>query len=198
MNAPSPFEPRVVAGLTAAMVALFAASLLLTSTGGGGRRNNRDLAGANSYSRSAVGHLGFFDVLQKLDYRTLRGEHDVLAQLGTNGILILAEPSSAISASASRLKPNGTACSVRKSRSKNRSLNSTVLCKFAPRSSQPSIRSWKRSVILSRTIYAHHSARSMASIRRSWKITAKYYPMRPRTFFSARAWPASSCGADGN
>ena len=95
MNGQSPFEPRVVAVLIAAIVALFAASLLLT--GAGGHRDSGNLAGANSYSRSAVGHLGFFDVLKKLDYQTLRGEHDVLAQLGTNGILILAEPTSAFS-----------------------------------------------------------------------------------------------------
>jgi hypothetical protein len=99
MNGQSPFEPRIVAALIAALVALFAASLLLT--GGGGHRDNGNLAGANSYSRSAVGHLGFFDVLQKLDYRALRGEHDVLTQLGTNGILILAEPTTPVSGSSS-------------------------------------------------------------------------------------------------
>jgi len=99
MNGQSTFEPRVVAVLVAALVALFAASLLLT--GASSHRDGEKLAGANSYSRSAVGHLGLFDVLQKLDYRVVRGEHDVLAQLGTNGILILAEPTGAISGAAS-------------------------------------------------------------------------------------------------
>jgi hypothetical protein len=90
MNGQSLFDPRVLATLVAAFVALFAASLLLT--GVDGHRINANLVGANTYSRSAVGHLGFFDVLQKLGYRMVRGERDILAQLGTNGILILAEP----------------------------------------------------------------------------------------------------------
>jgi len=94
---PRVFEPKVVALLIAALVALFAASLLLT--GATSRRDRENRAGANSYSRSAVGHLGLFDVLGKLDYPVLRSERDnardVLAELGTNGILILAEPTRA-------------------------------------------------------------------------------------------------------
>jgi len=93
MKEQSPFEPKIVAVLVA--MALFAASLLLTGTGG--HRATGELAGANSYSRSAVGHLGVFDVLQKLGYQTVRSERDVLAQLGPNGILVMAEPTSAIS-----------------------------------------------------------------------------------------------------
>jgi hypothetical protein len=95
MNRQLVFQPRVVAVLIAAFAVLFAASLLLSGAGSG--RDNDNRAGANSYSRSAVGHLGFFDVLRKLDYRVVRGQHDVLAQLGTNGILIVAEPSNAVS-----------------------------------------------------------------------------------------------------
>jgi hypothetical protein len=95
MKGQSPFAPRVVAALGAALVALFAASLLLT--GAGGNRVTGNLVGANTYSRSAVGHLGLFDVLQKLGYQAVRGERDILALLGTNGILILAEPTSAVS-----------------------------------------------------------------------------------------------------
>ena len=99
MSGQSPFDPRVVAALAAAFLGLFAASLLLT--GAGRHRDSENLVGANTFSRSAVGHLGFFDVLRKLDYDVVRGEHDVLARLGTNGILILAEPSGAVSGSAS-------------------------------------------------------------------------------------------------
>jgi hypothetical protein len=99
MSGQSPFDPRVVAALAAAFLGLFAASLLLT--GAGRHRDNENLVGANTFSRSAVGHLGFFDVLRKLDYDVVRGEHDVMAQLGTNGILILAKPSGAVSGSAS-------------------------------------------------------------------------------------------------
>jgi hypothetical protein len=95
MSGQSPFSPRVVAALGAALAALFAASLLLT--GAGGNRVTGNLVGANTYSRSAVGHLGLFELLHKLGYRAVRGERDVLAQLGTNGILILAEPVGALS-----------------------------------------------------------------------------------------------------
>jgi hypothetical protein len=96
MNGKSPFEPRIVAALVAAAVALFAASLLLTGSAGGDRATG-NLFGANAYSSSAVGHLGLFDVLQKLGYQTVRAERDVLPQLGSNGILISAEPTTAIS-----------------------------------------------------------------------------------------------------
>lgn len=101
MNGPSPFQPRIVAALVAVAVALFAASLLLTGSGDGHRETGYRF-GANSYSRSAVGHLGLFDVLQKLGYKTVRGERDVLAQLGSSGILITAEPSTAIAGDAGK------------------------------------------------------------------------------------------------
>jgi hypothetical protein len=99
MSGKSPFDRRVVAALAAAFLGLFAASLLLT--GAGRHRDGENLVGANTYSRSAVGHLGFFDILHRLDYQVVRGEQDVVAQLGSNGILILAEPSGAVSGSAS-------------------------------------------------------------------------------------------------
>jgi hypothetical protein len=105
MNEPSPFNPKVVAALAVALVGLFAASLLLT--GSGRHRDDGKLAGPSTYSRSAVGHLGFFDLLRKLDYRAVRGEHDVLAELGTNGILILAEPGTAVRGGAGNDNPLG-------------------------------------------------------------------------------------------
>jgi hypothetical protein len=52
MNGQSPFQPRVLAALGAALVALFAASML--PTGAGGNRVTGDPVGANTYSRSAV------------------------------------------------------------------------------------------------------------------------------------------------
>jgi hypothetical protein len=95
MSGQSPFQPRVLAALGAALVTLFAASLLLT--GAGGNRVIGNPVGANTYSHSAVGHLGWFDVMRKLGYRVVRGERNILAMLGTNGILILAEPTAALS-----------------------------------------------------------------------------------------------------
>jgi hypothetical protein len=89
----SPFSPKVVAALGAALVALFAASLLLTGAGSHGSGSS---AGPNTYSRSAVGHLGLFDVLPKLGYRVVRGDRDALAMAGNDGIVVLAEPRMAL------------------------------------------------------------------------------------------------------
>jgi hypothetical protein len=105
MNEPSPFNPKVVAALAAALIGLFAASLLLT--GSSRHHDGGNLAGPSTFSRSAVGHLGFFDLLQKLDYPAVRGEHDVLAQLGANGILILAEPGTAVHGGPGNSNPLG-------------------------------------------------------------------------------------------
>ncbi|GLH75775.1 hypothetical protein SSBR45G_06830 [Bradyrhizobium sp. SSBR45G] len=95
MNDQSPFEPRIVVALVAVAIALFAASLLLAGSSERHEAGNR--VGANTYSNSAVGHLGLFDVLKKLDYETVRGEREVLALLGRNGILVLAEPTRSVS-----------------------------------------------------------------------------------------------------
>ncbi|WP_035656169.1 hypothetical protein, partial [Bradyrhizobium sp. STM 3809] len=95
MSDRSPFEPRIVAALVAVAVALFAASLLLSDSSG--RREVGNRIGANTYSSSAVGHLGLFEVLKKLDYDTVRGEREVLTLLGRNGILVLAEPARPVS-----------------------------------------------------------------------------------------------------
>jgi hypothetical protein len=95
MNGQSPFQPRVLAALGATFVVLLAASLLLS--GGAGKRVTGSLIGPNTYSRSAVGHLGFFEVLRKLGYRAVRAEQNVLAMLGDSGVLILAEPAGSMS-----------------------------------------------------------------------------------------------------
>ena len=73
------FQPRVLAALAAALCALFAASLLLTGAGGPGAVGNA--FGANSYSRSAVGHLAFYELVQGVGHKAVRGEHQSLAML---------------------------------------------------------------------------------------------------------------------
>ena len=90
MSAGSPFQPKVLAALAAGLVALFAASLLLTGAGGQKVTGNR--IGANSYSHSAIGHLGFYEVLRKLGRRVVRSDSDPLAAIGRDGVLVLAEP----------------------------------------------------------------------------------------------------------
>jgi hypothetical protein len=96
------FQPRVLAALAAALCTLFAASLLLT--GAGGSAATGSAFGANSYSRSAVGHLAFYELVQALGYRTMRGEHQPLSLLGSNGVLVLAEPSGSLGGEEDRAK----------------------------------------------------------------------------------------------
>ncbi|MGO4736610.1 hypothetical protein AB4099_08710 [Bosea sp. 2KB_26] len=96
------FQPRVLAALAAALGALFAASLLLT--GAGGLNTPGNAFGANSYSRSAVGHLAVFELVQALGHKAVRGEHQPLAMLGSNGVLVLAEPSGNLSGEDDRNK----------------------------------------------------------------------------------------------
>jgi hypothetical protein len=99
----SPFSPKVLAALSAALVTLFAASLLLT---GAGSHSNGSPVGSNTYSRSAVGHLGLFDVLPKLGYRAVRGDRDALAMAGNDGFLVFAEPDIALFGEQERKRPS--------------------------------------------------------------------------------------------
>ncbi len=96
------FQPRILAALAAALLALFAASLLLT--GMGGREAGGLASGANSYSSSAVGHLAFHDLLDGLGHETVQAEDRPLAAVGENGVLILAEPSGSLTGEENRNK----------------------------------------------------------------------------------------------
>lgn len=96
------FQPRVLAALAAALCALFAGSLLLT--GAGGLSTSGNSFGANSYSRSAVGHLAAFELVQALGHKAVRAEHQPLALLGSTGVLVLAEPAGNLSGEENRNK----------------------------------------------------------------------------------------------
>lgn len=96
------FQPRVLAALAAALCALFAASLLLAGAGGPGAVGNA--FGANSYSRSAVGHLAFYELVQALGHKAVRGEHQPLSLLGSNGVLVLVEPTGSLGGEEDRNK----------------------------------------------------------------------------------------------
>ncbi|MGX1741748.1 DUF4350 domain-containing protein [Bosea sp. NPDC055353] len=96
------FQPRILAALAAALLALFAASLLLT--GMGGREAGGLTSGANSYSSSAVGHLAFHDLLEGLGHKTVQAEDRPLAAVGENGVLVLAEPSGSLAGEENRNK----------------------------------------------------------------------------------------------
>ena len=86
------FSTRVLGCLVAAVAITFAASMLLSIQGGETAKTDETI-GANTYSRSAVGYAGLYNVLQKRDLRAVQAQFDVLAKLGGNGLLVLAEPS---------------------------------------------------------------------------------------------------------
>lgn len=100
----SPFQPRVLATLAAALCTLFAASLLLT--GLGGREATGLPSGANGYSNSAVGHLAFYELLRLTGSGSgaLRVEQRPLEAVGANGVLILAEPAESLAGDENRNK----------------------------------------------------------------------------------------------
>jgi hypothetical protein len=93
VSAAPAFSPRVVVALGGLLIAIFAASLLLT---GSGARDAAQSFGANAYSRSAIGHLALYDMLRALGRNAWRVDGDPLAQLGANGVLVLAEPTEAV------------------------------------------------------------------------------------------------------
>ena len=103
MNESSLFSRRVLISLVAAMTMAFAASLLLT-TGRDGGAEAGDSVGANSYSLSAIGHAGFFEVLRTVGRPVLRSQFEPLGKLGANGVLVLAEPISSLASDEGRNK----------------------------------------------------------------------------------------------
>ncbi len=86
------FSPRLAAGLGGLAMALFALALVFT---GGGDADTENTSGANSYSRSAIGHRALFETLAKLGRNVVRADVDPLGKLGDRGVLVLIEPTSA-------------------------------------------------------------------------------------------------------
>lgn len=83
------FSPRVIAALGASALVAFALSMLLTLADGD---ETIDAVGANSLSRSAIGHKGLYDLLEKLGYRVSRDDNVAHPALAPDAIVILAEP----------------------------------------------------------------------------------------------------------
>ncbi|HYA80647.1 MAG TPA: hypothetical protein VED87_06950, partial [Methylocystis sp.] len=82
-------RPRTLAAIVASMVIAFALSLLLTLKGSD---QIDESIGANSFSRSAIGHRGFYELLQKLGYSASRGYTHGSEKLPGDPALVLAEP----------------------------------------------------------------------------------------------------------
>jgi hypothetical protein len=89
MSAPI-FSRRVLIGWVGAAVATFAVSLYFM--GRQGEPGGTDAVGPSAYSRSAIGHAGIADTLQRLGVPVVKSRNNSADKLGKNGLLILAEP----------------------------------------------------------------------------------------------------------
>jgi hypothetical protein len=83
------FSRKLMLGWIAGAVVIFAASLYLM---GSKDYQGPEAAGASTYSRSAIGHAGIFDVLQRLDIPVVKSLSNSLEKVDAGGVLVLAEP----------------------------------------------------------------------------------------------------------
>jgi hypothetical protein len=83
------FSRKLMLGWIAGAVVIFAASMYLM---GAKEHEGPDGTGASTFSRSAIGHAGIFDVLQRLDIPVIKSSSNPLDRLGKGGVLVLAEP----------------------------------------------------------------------------------------------------------
>lgn len=88
----SPFSRSVVIMLSAVAVALFAASILLHTGDRAPTIKERNHTKPGSYSISAIGYAGFFDILRRTDRPVTRSLRGTLSTVGRKGTLIAAEP----------------------------------------------------------------------------------------------------------
>lgn len=83
------FSRKLLLGWIAGGVVIFVASMYLM---GGKEQEGPDNTGASTFSRSAIGHAGIFDVLQRLDIPVIKSSSNSLDRLGRGSVLVLAEP----------------------------------------------------------------------------------------------------------
>lgn len=88
----SPFTRSSLLLLIACAAGLFALTVLLHAWGGDrvSAGNKRHLPG--TYSVSAIGYGGGYDVMRRLDRPVVRGVRNTLATVGARGTLVVAEP----------------------------------------------------------------------------------------------------------
>jgi hypothetical protein len=89
MNGEPVFSRRLLVGWIAGAVVIFALSLYLM---GAGELTGPDSTGASTFSRSAIGHAGIADVLQRLGITTVKSRYDSIAKLAPGSVLVIAEP----------------------------------------------------------------------------------------------------------
>ena len=84
------FSRRLLIGWVGATIATFALSLYFM--GRPGEPSGTDAVGPSTYSRSAIGHAGVADVLQRLGLTVVKSGDNSADKLGKDGVLVLAEP----------------------------------------------------------------------------------------------------------
>src|SRR5262245_36606284 len=90
MNGEPVFSRKLFMGWIAGAVVLFAVSLFLI--GGGGELSGPDSTGASTFSRSAIGHAGIAEVLQRLGVPVVKSRYNSLEKLSPGSVLVIAEP----------------------------------------------------------------------------------------------------------
>src|SRR5262245_57140559 len=93
MSEAQTFSRKLLLGWIAGAAVIFAASMYLM---GGKEQEGPDNTGASTFSRSAIGHAGIFDVLQRLDIPVIKSSSNSLDRLGRGGVLVIAEPNAAL------------------------------------------------------------------------------------------------------
>jgi Domain of unknown function (DUF4350) len=83
------FSPRLLIGWLAGAVVIFAVSLYLM---GGGEVGAPESVGPSTFSRSAIGHAGIAEVLQRLGVPVVKSRYDSLGKLARGNLLVIAEP----------------------------------------------------------------------------------------------------------
>lgn len=86
------FSPRVLFLLPAYAVLLFALTVLVPAYDDAPLADKAGRSGANAFSRSAIGHIGLYELLRRSGLPAGRATDNALAKAGARGVLILAEP----------------------------------------------------------------------------------------------------------
>src|SRR5207342_3447196 len=85
------FSGRLLAIWISASVALLAASLYFMLMPEG-TSPGTDSVGPTAFSRSALGHAGIADILQRLGVRVVKSRYGSLSMAGEEDLLVIAEP----------------------------------------------------------------------------------------------------------
>jgi len=82
-------------GWLAAAVLTFAASLFFMGRADESK-SGADAVGPSTFSRSAIGHAGFAEILRTLGLTVVKSQYDSRQKLGEGGLLVIAEPGGAL------------------------------------------------------------------------------------------------------